>query len=243
MSARHPGGPGRGERDGVLARIGEWLLNLLYPRRAVCMGCGEMLGLDRDDLCEDCRRELARSWIGPKQPRKSLKLSGAAYCHPYPGPASGMVRSLKYGSAWVLAEGMGEEIARAAQGLRIGGEYVVTSVPMHPRRLRRRGKNHAELLARSAAERLGAEYAELLMRTRDAPQQARLDASERKRNLRGGFTVPASQRARLTGATVLLIDDVCTTGSTARHCAAALRDAGARRVFFAAYALGGGKKK
>lgn len=219
-----------------LHALGALLLDLLYPRRATCMGCGQMLGFEQDDLCEDCRRELAGSWIGPKQPDRRLKLAGAAHCHPYSGPASGMVRKLKYGSVWVLADMMGEEIARAVDALRISGEYIVTAVPMHPKRLRARGRNHAELLARSAAAKLGMEYRELLVRTRNAPQQARLAARERRQNLKGGFAV-AAQPDALRGSTVLLIDDVCTTGSTARYCAAALRDAGVRRVYFASFAL------
>lgn len=222
---------------GVLSRLWALLLDLFYPRRAVCMGCGELLGLDGDELCQDCRRELALNWIGAKSPRRGLKLDGAAHAHAYIGPARGMVINLKYASVWLLAEQMGEDIARAARELHVDGPFLVTCVPMHPKRLRRRGRNHAELLARSAAARLGMEYRELLLRTRNAPQQARLDREERLRNLKGGFAVPEAQRALLRGATVLLIDDVCTTGATARHCAATLRAAGARRVYLATYAL------
>lgn len=221
----------------MLSRLWALLLDLLYPRRAVCMGCGELLGLDRDELCEACRRELALNWIGATQPPRGLRLDGAAHAHVYTGPARGMVINLKYGSVWLLAEQMGEDIARAARELGMGTSFLVTCVPMHPKRLRRRGRNHAELLARSAAAKLGAEYRELLVRTRNAPQQARLNREERLRNLKGGFAVPEAERAALRGATVLLIDDVCTTGATARYCAATLRAAGARHICLATYAL------
>ena len=207
------------------------------------MGCGDMLGCDRDDLCEDCRMELARGWIGPRMPRKRLKLDGAAYAHAYRGPAGGMVRNLKYHSAWVLAETMGADIARAAEMLRIPKPDFVTAVPMHPKRLRRRGRNHAEVLARAAAARMELEYRELLYRTRNAPQQARLSARERRGNLKDAFAALPECRERLDGATVLLIDDVYTTGATAKSCAEALRSGGARRVYFAAYALGGGDER
>ena len=216
------------------------LIDLLYPRRAVCMGCGDMLGCERDDLCEDCRRELAQNWIGPRMPGKRFKLDGAAYAHAYRGPAGGMVRNLKYNSAWILADAMGADIARAAELLRLNDLRFITAVPMHPKRLRRRGRNHAELLARSAAARMDAEYRDLLYRTRNAPQQARLTARERRKNLKDAFAVLPECRELVEGATVLLIDDVCTTGSTAKSCAEALRSAGARRVYFVAYALGGG---
>ena len=227
----------------LLRWMGKAAVDLLYPRRAVCAGCGDMIGCERDDLCEDCRAKLAQNWIGPRTPKARLRLDGAAYAHAYAGPAGGVVRNLKYGSAWVLAEAMGADVVRAARQLRIRELDFVTAVPMHPKRLRVRGKNHAELIARKAAGELGAEYREVLARTRDAPQQARLDARERRRNLKGGFAVPADCANLVSGACVLLIDDVCTTGATAQSCAEALRAAGARRVYFAAYAMGGGRDR
>ena len=220
------------------------MLDLLYPRRAICMGCEDMVGLDRDDLCEDCRMKLAGSWIGVRTPNWRMKLDGAAYAYNYSGPAGGMVRNLKYGSAWVLAEAMGADVARAAEQMRMEPVDFVTAVPMHPKRLRERGRNHAELLARSAAARLEMDYCELMYRTRNAPQQARLSAKERRKNLVDAFAVLPEYRDMLAvGAAVLLIDDVCTTGATAKSCAEALRSAGARRVYFAAYAIGRGDER
>ena len=219
------------------------LINLFYPRRAVCMGCGDVFGLDRDDLCEDCRMRLAESWIGPRIPNRRFQLNGTAYAYNYRGPAGSMARNLKYGSVWILAEEMGADIARAAEQMRIADLSFVTAVPMHPQRLRERGRNHAELLARSAAARLGAEYTEVLRRTRNAPQQARLSAPERRENLKDAFAVPPECRELVKGAVILLVDDVCTTGSTAKSCAEALRRAGASRVYFAAYAVGGGNRR
>ena len=217
-------------------------MNLLFPRRAVCMGCGSMLGCDRDDLCESCREELARRWVGVKAPPKGSGLDGAAYAHIYHGPAGGMVRNLKYRGAWLLAEEMGVEIARAAGFLHLKRIDFVTAVPMHPRRMRRRGKNHAELLARAAAKHMQLEYAPLLMRTRNDRQQARLDKQRRVKNLEGGFAAVPAWADRIPGAAVLLVDDVLTTGTTAARCAQALREAGAKKVYFAAYAHGERKK-
>lgn len=227
---------------GIFARLKAILLDLVYPRRATCMGCGSMLGCDRDDLCEDCREELARSWVGLKTPPRGSKIDGAAYVSYYHGPAGGLVRNLKYRGAWLLAEHMGKEIARSAMLLRIENECYVAAVPMHPKRMRSRGFNHAEALARCAADHLNLEYADLLMRTRNAPQQARLSKEERMKNLKGGFSVREEYADLVRGAEVLLIDDVLTTGATAASCAEALCSAGAHRVYFAAYAYGEGKK-
>ena len=226
----------------LLRRALDFAVELLWPRRATCMGCGSMLGCDRDDLCEECREQLARRWLGVREVNPDLRLSGAAFAYPYAGPAGGLVRRLKYTGVGVLAERMSVELARAAKLLRIGDGALVTCVPMHPKRLRKRGVNHAELLARGVAGEMELEFGDALMRTRNAPQQARLSDAERLRNLKGGFAVRPEWRARVSGAIILLIDDVFTTGSTARNCAEALLEAGAAKVYFAAYALGGGSK-
>lgn len=225
------------------AKIKSLLVDLFFPRRARCMGCGSVLGCDRDDLCEDCRAKLARRWIGPRMPRKSLGLDGAAFAYAYGGPAGGMVRNLKFHGAWVLAEAMGADVARAVRLLRPEELDYVTAVPMHPKRLRERGRNHAEVLARSAAAHMDGEYRELLCRTRNTPQQARLSGRQRRRNVKDAFEVLPECREAIEGATILLIDDVYTTGSTAKNCVLALRRAGARRIYFAAYALGGGDER
>ena len=226
----------------LLRRAWDFFLELLWPRRANCMGCGSMLGCDRDDLCEECRETLARRWLGVREVNPDLHLSGAAFAYPYAGPAGGLVRRLKYTGVGVLAERMSVELARAAKLMRVGDDVLVTCVPMHPKRLRSRGVNHAELLARGAAREMELEFGDVLMRTRNSPQQARLSDAERLRNLKGGFAVRPEWRERVKGAKILLIDDVFTTGSTARHCAGALLEAGAAKVYFAAYALGGGSK-
>ena len=80
-----------------MMRVFQRLIDLIYPRRAVCAACGSRLGNDRDDVCEDCLQALAGSWVGARQVNlRRTKLSGAASAHPYHGAAGGMVRSLHY---------------------------------------------------------------------------------------------------------------------------------------------------
>lgn len=227
----------------LLQRLLKDVLELLYPRRATCMGCDSIFGCDRDDICEACRQELAKNWLGVRLPDRASGLAGTAFAHRYYGATSGVVRSFKYNFHWVLAEEMGRDVARAAELLHISELSYVTAVPMHPDRLRIRVKNHSELLARNVAARLDAPYAQLLCRTRNARQQARLSKEQRMLNLRGGFAVPEEMQALVRGSTILLIDDVWTTGSTAIACTQALREAGAERVYFASYAHGERKRQ
>ena len=215
----------------------ERLKDLLFPRRAECMGCGSRIGMDSDDMCDACRERLVKSWVGMKMPDSKLKISNAAYAYRYASPAGGMVRKLKYSGVGILADEMAKDLAKAAGMLRLK-DALVTFVPMHPRRERKRGFNHSELLARKAAERLGFECEKLLLRTRNDPQQARLNREERINNLKGAFKVPETEIEKVKGRNILLMDDVFTTGATAKSCAEALMNAGAAKVYFAAYAYG-----
>jgi ComF family protein len=113
----------------------------------------------------------------------------------------------------------------------------ITPVPLHWRRLVQRGYNQAGLLAKAVARRVARPFApDMLARTRATPSQGGLSASGRARNVQGAFAVRALWKDRLAGKTVLLIDDVFTTGSTVQACARALRRAGAAQVDVAALA-------
>ena len=104
---------------------------------------------------------------------------------------------------------------------------AVVPVPMHRAKLRRRGYNQAELLARALARRLRVRCdTTLLAKTRDSSAQSRLARNERAANVHDAFR--ASPRA--ASRRILLVDDVITTGETIRACARALTDAGAKRI-------------
>lgn len=220
-----------------------FLLDLIYPRRAVCMGCGSMLGCERDDICDECREKLAGDWIGVRPLDGNSGLDGASFAYGYQGVGGNLVRRLKYGSVRVLTEEMGADIAKAAELLRIGHVDFVTAVPMHPKRLRVRGHNHGELLAKTAAERLNLPFHMALMRKRNDVQQVRLNDEQRRKNLDGAFAVRPEFENMLHDAVIVLIDDVYTTGATSKACAEALRAAGARKVYFAGYTLAKGKNR
>lgn len=148
----------------------------------------------------------------------------------FEGVVRDAVHRLKYRGERHLAEplvaavldALGEDWARQRSGLE------VVPVPLHPMRQRARGYNQGELLAASLARRLGGPLAASgLARVRDTPEQARLPAASRARNVQGAF---ALADARLSGAKVLLVDDVATTTATLRAAASALRTGGVAEV-------------
>ncbi|MCC7237468.1 MAG: ComF family protein [Bryobacterales bacterium] len=111
---------------------------------------------------------------------------------------------------------------------------AVVPVPLHWRRRLSRGFNQAELLARAAAALLHVPCHDPLRRTCPTPPQAGLNRLARRRNVRSAFT--AGNARNVEGRSLLLIDDVLTTGATANACAAALLAAGARHVSVATVA-------
>lgn len=133
----------------------------------------------------------------------------------------------------LTAPGRGETNVSGSTG---SGGPVLVPVPLSARRMRERGFNQAELLAREAASLLGMPVLPVLRKIRETPPQVGLSRRERQVNLTGAFTVPDAEAVRKQ--VVLLVDDVLTTGATAAACACALRDAGASAVYVAVVAAG-----
>lgn len=208
-------------------------LRLAFPTRALCMGCGGASGCREDWICPECRKALNESWIGAGKAPEGL--DGAAYAYRYHAPASGIVRNLKYSGVYRLVGFMARDMVRAYRMIEPTGADCVTCVPMHPMRLRRRGYNHAERLARDVAAKLQLEYVDALECLRLPHQQARLSGEARRQNLLDSFRA----KEPLDGRRILLVDDVCTTGSTAQACAEALRLGGAERVYLLCYCQAG----
>jgi ComF family protein len=137
-----------------------------------------------------------------------------------------VVQHLKYRGARALAAPLADLMADRYP---FPDDALLAPVPLHISRLRARGYNQALLLARGVARRRHLALApRLLARTRSTAEHAHLDAAARHRNVRGAFAVRPGPS--IGGRTIVLIDDVLTTGATADACARALRAAGATRI-------------
>jgi ComF family protein len=136
------------------------------------------------------------------------------------------VQCLKYRGHRTLAAPLA---ALLAARYPFAADALLVPVPLHTARLRSRGFNQALLLARGLARRRSLALApRLLMRVRPTEEHARLDAEARRRNVRDAFRIRSG--TPLAGRSVVLVDDVLTTGATADACARTLRAAGAGRV-------------
>jgi ComF family protein len=140
----------------------------------------------------------------------------------YEGPARSLVVKFKYGGRPSLAEALGAWMSAVP----FPAPDALAPVPLHPKRLRERGYNQAERLAREVARRRGLPLLPALERVRASTPQAELGRDQRLVNLEGAYRTSADVK----GMTLLLIDDVGTTGATLEECAKALLAAGARSV-------------
>jgi ComF family protein len=144
----------------------------------------------------------------------------------YDGPVLEAIHRLKYQRQLIYARFLGRLLAASPAARLVAEADLLAPVPLHPRRLRHRGFNQALLLAQAFPE-VPLER-EVLVRRRPTLPQVRLNPQERLTNVRGAFDVP--DPAPVSGKTVVLVDDVYTTGATVKECARALLQAGAGRV-------------
>jgi ComF family protein len=173
-----------------------------------------------------CVRPLAGAAICPRCWRDPLEFDSLHCGFVFEGTVRTAIHQLKYRGARHLAEPLALEMLRAIGHIDLPD--VVVPVPLHPARFAQRGYNQAALLARIVGETLDASVDESnLRRIRNTAAQVSLSGHERWQNVRGAFEATSE---RFSGASVLLIDDVATTGSTLRSAASALKLGGARRV-------------
>ncbi len=204
----------------------------------VCSRCGERVlspyavgGDPGENCCGLCRR------MEPPFAR------AVAYGS-YDGGLRELIHLLKYEHVRPAAAVLGRMLAEAVSGLDscwTRRPVMVVPVPLHARKLRQRGFNQSELVARAAirqdAIKLGARcgrmelHPGILERRRETQSQTGLTRHQRRENIRGSFAV--AQAAEIAGREILLVDDVFTTGTTVSECARILRRAGASKIYVA----------
>ena len=199
-------------------------LDWIYPPK--CALCSRIGTPPVCDVCATEMRPLSLFAEDAADPILSIRVSAYAY----ESRAAQAVRRLKYSRATSLADFMSNAVKTAACDAGIADDRLIVPVPIHWSRRCTRGFNQAELLCEAFSHR--DIRLDLLVRAKATVPQASLKAEERRSNLVNAFRV----NGRLDGQRILLVDDVVTTGHTARECARVLMQAGAIDVGLATFA-------
>ena len=197
------------------------LMSRIYPPR--CPYCDGVISEDRLS-CDECAKKLE------VLPVCSYAMGGVPCLSPFPydPPYSDAVKRMKFHRRPSYAPRLAAQMALIIAEREKTDFDVITCVPMHPKRIRRRGFNQAELLARELASLTEVPYEPMLRKTRDNPPQHKMNGfPEKIKNVRGLFKVEGSAPR---GRRVLLVDDVITSGATLGACARALKNSGASAV-------------
>jgi ComF family protein len=207
------------------------LWEALFPYIPRCVVCGT----EKDViayLCPSCAAEMDAVRMGQTN---AADIDAYAAYH-YDGPAARIVQSFKYGGNRWLSAFMAQAMLSAVTETHTVFDCICY-VPLHPKKRRKRGFDQAELLAQRIAGLSGKPYITAIKRVRNTPSQTKLNATERKENMRGAFEAAKAVQGR-----VLLVDDVLTTGATVAECVVVLKAAGAQSVTVLTFARAGEKQ-
>jgi len=222
-------------------------LDFLFPRR--CLGCGKVGSY----FCSDCLNLvlLKNDQICPICGKASLGGTTHQFCHrplgldgltsifTYKGMIAKAIKKLKYKFVRDLAEELIELFLSFCGEEKLFSDFcclpnvVLVPIPLHPRRLRWRGFNQAELLGELIAKNLGIKFVpDLLIRVKNTEPQVKLDKDQRQINIRRAFALNKnSQFDNLEICNFVLFDDVWTTGATLKEAGKVLKRNGAKKVW------------
>jgi len=219
-------------------KSGQLVLDLLYPPRCVhcastedwfCQDCLKQIALITPPVCQRCGTPMSGSQCKECAHNPLHAIDGirsASYFED--NPIRSAIHFLKYRDHKAVAAALGQILAEACRTYQLQADVIVP-VPLHPSRYKERGYNQSELLVKELASILSLPVdTKTLQRTRVTKSQMTLGISERHENVKEAF---ACRDETLAGKKLLLIDDVCTTGSTLDAGAAALKASGVTTVW------------
>jgi ComF family protein len=225
-------------------RLTDVIARILFPRR--CVFCKTVLNIDYDDyICTECAERIEKI-SGNVCEKCGVPIVGVGRCrncnsqehqfdkgyavYVYEGEIRATILRFKYNNKGGYARFFGRELAKYAEECELPRVDYVVPIPIHKDRLRKRGYNQSLLVAEVYCKERGECCAALLERTGKTKPQSGLSKTDRAKNVKNAFAI-SDKSISIKGKSILLIDDIFTTGSTVDECARVLKKAGADKVY------------
>lgn len=227
----------------IFRRLSVFAEKYFFNPKWRCISCGKEIFDESSYFCEECKNKLPIregaicSHCGRAVPafteycdtckNRLTAIDKGRSAFEYDKPIKGLIKRAKYDGEKYILTALSEYLASVYFKNYFAADVSVY-VPMTERAEKKRGYNHGKILAEQTARITGVPVAHCLVKTKETQRQAKLNGEKRRKNLIGAFKV-ADKRA-VEDKTVLIIDDVTTTGATGEAVAEALKKAGARSV-------------
>jgi competence protein ComFC len=245
-----------------LKRILKYALDMLYRERNVCFVCDYRGETVKNHICYECREELrfvggrrcSVCGVGKRQESQSrLHVCTDCEINPkhfekgvapllYEGEIKKLIYDFKYHDKLYLKKLFSELIIEELIDSDMDRADLAIGVPLSLKRENRRGYNQAELISSYISGKLGIKSGEgLLIRVKETSAQKELGSAQRLKNLQNAFEVKAPEK--ISGKTILMVDDIYTTGATLNECAKTLLECGAKAVNIATIATAVERKR
>jgi ComF family protein len=222
-----------------LKTIKEFILDFLFPKKCagcqkeglwLCDQCFEKIVFVKAPACPFCNRLTSKGQFCSRCRGKTFLTGVITSAHYEEGPLKEAIHHYKYNRIRDLVEKLAEIMVRRLEEGFPNGRLVLVPVPLHPKREAERGFNQARELAKKISEYFDITFVECLKRERYTLPQVEKTGAERRTNVINAFVLE-KDISQIKDKTVLLVDDVFTTGATLSECARKLRQAGARQVW------------
>ncbi len=224
----------------MLKIIKKYLLDLIFPQ--FCIDCGK----EGSWLCDSCKKEIlpvstqtcpdcgriSRFGKYCLKDRKNKYLAGIIVASYYQeGAVKELIHNFKYNHMSEIGISLGDLLSLALkENIKLGKDLLLSPVPLFYLRKSQRGYNQAEILAKVVAAKLKLEKNDyLLVKKRQTKPQVSLEGKKRRKNLKKSFFF--NKKYDVSNRTIILVDDVSTTGTTLNECAKVVKNAGAKKVW------------
>ncbi len=227
----------------MIKKIGDFIMDLIFP--IFCLSCGK----EGKWLCAACKQKIVKisTQVCPACGRISalgryclrcrkknrFALSGIiASVYYEEGPIKEMIHNFKYNHILEMGSDLGELMVTSLKENKenIGSEIIVTAVPLYFLRKAQRGFNQSEILAEIVANKINLpKNFKILKKIHQTVPQVKYSGEKRRENLKNSFKI--IDKSAVKNRTIVLVDDVTTTGTTLDECAWVLKEAGAKKVW------------